>query len=97
MLKIGLARADITPRAGIEMSGFGKRIQPSLGVNDPLYATALVAADGETVIVAVDCDLLCVPADFTAEVRARAASLAGISASHVTVHCTHTHYGPRVP
>ena len=31
MLNVGIAKADITPRAGIAMGGFGKRIQPSLG------------------------------------------------------------------
>ncbi|KPK99838.1 MAG: hypothetical protein AMK75_06290 [Planctomycetes bacterium SM23_65] len=97
MLKIGLAKADITPRAGIEMSGFAKRVQPSVGVNDPLYATVLVVEDDATTIAVTACDLLCVPADLTSEVRAKAEALAGIPASHVTVHCTHTHYGPRVP
>ena len=32
MLNIGLAKADITPHAGIGPSGFGKRIPPSLGL-----------------------------------------------------------------
>src|SRR5512138_364725 len=96
MLKIGLAKADITPRAGIELSGFGKRVQPSLGVTDPIHATALVLDDGPTRIAAIDCDLLCVPADLTAEVRAKAAARAGVPESHLMISCTHTHYGPRV-
>lgn len=96
MLKIGLAKADITPRAGIRMSGFGKRIQPSLGVNDPIYATTLVVGDDETTIAVVDCDLLCVGADFTAEVRSGAEPLTGIPGPNVMICCTHSHYGPRI-
>jgi len=97
MLKIGLARADITPHAGIEMAGFGKRIQPSVGVNDPLYATALVATDETTAVAVVDCDLLGVRADFTSEVRGKIEPLAGIPGPNVMIVCTHTHYGPTIP
>jgi hypothetical protein len=97
MLRIGLARADITPRAGIEMAGFGKRIQPSIGVSDPLYATALVAGDEKTIVAVVDCDLLGVGAAFTAEVRGKVEPLAGIPGRNVMIVCTHTHYGPTIP
>jgi hypothetical protein len=97
MLRVGVAKADITPHAGIEMAGFGKRIQPSLGVNDPLYATAMVADDGQGVVAVVDCDLLMVSAEFTAAVREKACGLAGIPAANVMVMCTHTHYGPGIP
>ena len=96
MLKVGVARGDITPHAGIEMAGFGKRIQPSLGVNDPLCATALVADDGQTTVAVVDCDLVFVSADFTAALREKAGRLAGVPAANIMVMCTHTHYGPRI-
>ncbi len=96
MLQIGLSRTDITPRAGIEMWGFGKRIQPALGVNDPLTATALVATDGQAIIATVDCDLLFVRPDFTADVRTRVEALAGIPGRNVSITCTHTHYGPLI-
>ena len=94
MLTIGWARADITPHAGIEMAGFGKRIQPSLGVSDPLYATALVASDDKTALAVIDCDLLGVGAAFMTDVRGKIESLAGIPGRNVSVVCTHTHYGP---
>jgi hypothetical protein len=79
------------------MAGFGKRIQPSLGVNDPLLATVLVATDGKTLLAVVNCDLLGVGDDFTAEVRGRIEALAGIPGSSVMLCCTHTHYGPLMP
>ncbi len=96
MLKVGVARADITSHAGIEMAGFGKRIQPSLGVNDPLYATVLVADDGRTIVAVVDCDLVFVSADFTAALREKAGRLAGVPPANIMITCTHTHYGPRI-
>lgn len=96
MLKIGLARADITPHAGIRMAGFGKRNGPSVGVNDPIFATCLVADDGQNTIAMLDCDLVFVGAEFTAEVRGRAEALAGIPAKNIMLGCTHTHYGPEI-
>lgn len=96
MLKVGVARADITPHAGIEMAGFGKRIQPSLGVNDPIYATAMVADDGVTTVAVVDCDLVFVSADFTAALREKAERLSGIAGANIMITSTHTHYGPRL-
>lgn len=94
MLKIGLARGEITPNAGVKMAGFGKRIQPSLGVNDPLFATVLVATDGKTTAAVINCDILGTWGDFPSLVRERVEALAGIPGPNVMICSTHTHYGP---
>ncbi len=97
MLEIGLARGEITPHAGVKMVGFGKRVQPSLGVNDPLYATVLAATDGKNFATVINCDLLGVGDDFTSQVREKVLALAGIPGPSVMICCTHTHYGPLMP
>ena len=56
-LTAGVARATITPPVGIDMSGFAGR-EPSLGIHDELYATALVFEEGEERVALVTCDLL---------------------------------------
>ena len=52
-LRVGVARADITPPVGIRSAGFAAR-GPLTRLHDPLYATALVAAGdrGKVAIVA---------------------------------------------
>ncbi len=93
MLKIGVARTDITPPVGIALIGFAGR-GPSLGVHDPLYATALVATDGVRTLAIVGCDLLYVGADLVALVREEVRTRLGIPGECVALSCTHTHYGP---
>lgn len=94
MIKIGVSRADITPHAGIELGGFGKRIQPSLGVIDPLYATAIVASDNRRNIAMINCDLTNLTACFISKVKTRIEEKTGIPGDHIMISCTHTHYGP---
>jgi neutral ceramidase len=45
-MKVGVSQIDITPKPGVELSGFAARTQPSIGVLDPLFAKAVFLANG---------------------------------------------------
>lgn len=92
-LQVGLARADITPPVGIAMVGFAGR-GPSIGLNDPLFATALVCQYGDERAVMIACDLLDLSSDVITEIREEISSRTDIQPANVTISCTHTHYGP---
>jgi neutral ceramidase len=94
-LQIGVARADITPPVGIPMVGFAGR-GPSIGVHDPLYATALVVADVDRPAVIIDCDLLGFKAETVNAFRQAISEATGIAHDQITLACTHSHYGPAV-
>jgi neutral ceramidase len=93
-LSCGLARRDISPPAGIDLSGFLARTGPCLGVHDPLTATALVASDGTTRVALISCDLIGLGAACVRRVRTAVEAQTGIAAAHQMYACTHTHGGP---
>jgi neutral ceramidase len=93
-LQCGVARRDISPPPGIDLSGFIARDGPCTGVHDPLTATALVAADGVTQVALVCCDLIGLGAAMVRRLRAAVEVATGIPAGHQMYACTHTHGGP---
>ena len=93
-LSAGVARVDITPPVGFRMQGLMRRIEPSVGIESPLTATALVLADDHTKIAVIDCDLVGLDLPLANEVRQTVADRVGTPTGHVTVACTHTHNGP---
>ena len=93
-LTAGVARADITPPVGFRMSGFIRRIEPSVGIESPLLATVLVLADEQTKIVIFDCDLVGLDLPLVNKIRQAVADRVGTPTSHVSVAVTHTHTGP---
>ncbi|MDP6038840.1 MAG: neutral/alkaline non-lysosomal ceramidase N-terminal domain-containing protein [Candidatus Latescibacteria bacterium] len=97
MVKAGFAKEDITPRVGVEMTGFGPYIlRQSTGVRDRLWAKAMVVScDGERILL-IACDLLGVSLDFTNRVRAKIEAHTGISKDAIMLACSHTHSGPAV-
>ena len=68
-LTAGVARIDITPPVGFRMEGAMRRVDPSVGVESPLLATALVLADEQTKVVVIDCDLIGFDMPLAAEIR----------------------------
>jgi len=56
-LLAGVARADITPPAGVEMWGYSNRADKAQGKLDPLYARVLLLDDGRTAVAIVTLDL----------------------------------------
>ena len=93
-LTAGVARADITPPIGFRMQGIMRRIDPSVGVESPLLATALVLADEQTKIVILDCDLPGLDLPLVHEIRQRVSDRVDTQAINVMIGTTHTHTGP---
>lgn len=95
MLEAGFGREDITPRLGVELSGFGPYLHRyATAIRDRLWARAMaVRAEGATVVL-VACDLLGVTGGIVAEVRRRVSEATGVDGSAVMISCSHTHSGP---
>ncbi|MGH2459408.1 MAG: hypothetical protein ACRDIY_11135 [Chloroflexota bacterium] len=93
-MRIGVARVEVTPPVGVDLSGFIAREGPCAGVHDPLFLTALVAEDAGRRVALVSCDLLGLGAATVRRVRARVEERVGIPADAQLFACTHTHAGP---
>jgi hypothetical protein len=95
--KAGVARADITPREPIWLSGYGNRNKPSQGVDQRLFAKALVIEDKDgTRSVLVCVDLIGFPAEFTNSVADKIKSDYGIARDRFMLVASHTHTGPQI-
>ena len=93
-LRAGFGRADITPKIGSKMVGYGNRLSHSTGVHDPLLARALVLEDDGGAWAIVSCDLCYTNAETVAAIRAAVQQRTEIPPAHVLVVSTHTHSGP---
>ena len=94
-LSAGVARVDITPPIGIAHSGWGAQIhQRAVGVDLPLWATALALSDSDQTVVIVDLDLLYVSGHNAVKIRQAIAELTGLPLSNIRLSWSHTHSGP---
>ena len=85
-MKAGAALVDITPPAGLAMSGFGARIGTAVGAHDPLTARAVVVDD--TAIVCAD--VVGLHEESCARIRQRCC----LPDANLVVAALHTHGGP---
>ncbi|MFA6817179.1 MAG: neutral/alkaline non-lysosomal ceramidase N-terminal domain-containing protein [Lentisphaeria bacterium] len=94
-MKVGLAKIDITPRCGVELTGFGPFLHRySIAIRDDLWAKAFAIEQAGKRQVIVSCDLLGLQAPMIEKVKATVKSATGLVEEDVMVHCTHTHSGP---
>jgi neutral ceramidase len=94
MLKVGIARVDITPPSGLKHGSWRLRAGLANGIHDPLLATAVVFDDGERRAALVASDLIGVERTFVTNVRARVQELTGIRPDAVLVTAAHNHSAP---
>jgi len=92
-MRAGVARANITPSVGIDLTGFAGR-GPSVGLGDELYATALVLDDGRERAAIVHLDLIGLDAAWSRGTCELIEKRGRVAAGKVLLCCTHTHYGP---
>jgi hypothetical protein len=95
-LSAGIAVVDLTPPAGIAMSGFAARTAPAVGVHDPLSARAVALTDGRGASLIVVADLVALTVSQAGRLRTAIAEETSLERSAVTVAVTHTHGGPHV-
>jgi hypothetical protein len=94
-MKAGFGRADITPRVGVELSGFGPFLcRHSIGIRDRLWARAVAFEEKGRTVLLISCDLIGVTLAITEQVRARIRTRAGLDDDAILVCATHTHSGP---
>jgi neutral ceramidase len=86
MIRAGVAVIDITPPAGLAMSGFAARVSPASGAHDPLTVRALVIGDTAFAVA----DVIGIDAGLSRRVRLAS----GLPPAKVTLAATHTHGGP---
>lgn len=85
-MRVGAASVDVTPPAGLRLSGFAARTAPATGAHDRLSVRAVVV-EGTALVV---CDVLGLSAETTARVRERCA----LASDAVVVAAQHTHGAP---
>lgn len=93
-MRVGVARVDITPPAGLAMTGYIARLGYAVGAHDPLYAKALIFDDGQQRAALISCDVLAFDRHFVAATRAAIERQTGFPGANVLIACTHTHAGP---
>ncbi|WP_432666975.1 neutral/alkaline non-lysosomal ceramidase N-terminal domain-containing protein [Wukongibacter baidiensis] len=94
-MRIGFSRHNITPQIPIYMAGYAERKGPAQGVNDTLYAKAIVLEDdNEKKIALIFLDLLYVTKAQVDIIRDKVNELTGIKRSHIIISSSHTHSGP---
>ena len=92
MLKVGFARANITPPPGCNVPG-GHFPRAGTHVHDDLYATAMVVDNGEERVALVGLDALSVKHSTVQTGRKLAHKLCGIAPGNIMVGASHTHCG----
>jgi hypothetical protein len=93
-VKAGAAKVDITPRVGVDLSGFLDRKGPSTGVYDRLYARALAVRQGKTTVLIISCDLLFFDNALADDLRSRISARCRVPKKNILLTAIHTHSGP---
>jgi len=92
-MKVGFARADITPSPGVHLCG---QLDPvrAHGVESRLYATAMCLEEAGTKALFCSCDVLAIPTPLSAAISEQAAKAARVPGDNIVIATTHTHSGP---
>jgi len=92
----GWAEIGLTPPVGTSLAGYGARKgeKRSTGVRDQLYVKAIAVGDAHDNAVIVGSDMLIVPPNLAAAVRAAVARETDLTANDILFNASHTHCGP---
>ena len=93
-LQAGVAVRDISPRQPMFLVGYPHEPRISGGIHDPLLASALYLANGETALLLISVDVLFISRESAEVCRTAIARACGMPPSHILISATHTHSAP---
>ena len=95
--KAGAASAKITPTTRLWMAGYASRKEPAEGVEQDLFAKALVVEDAQGGKFAlITLDLIGVPRNVRLFVAEQVQKQFGIEPARLAINASHTHSGPEL-
>lgn len=96
-MKAGFGKADITPRLGVQLAGYGPyRNRQAQEIVTPLYARAMVLTQGRKRAVLISVESCGTPRELAQRIRAAVVARIGGKIDEVMVSATHTHSAPGV-
>jgi len=98
VINVGFHRHVVTPPVGVELTGYGGRIAPSVGVLDDLIVDAIAFRpnDGQPGVIWINADILSFGAEHVQHIRERIEQTLGVPGERVALCASHTHSGPEV-
>lgn len=93
-LRAAFGRADITPKLGCRLMGYGNRASGATAVHDRLFARVLVLEAEGMQWALISCEFCYLNVVTVAEIRAAIQQQTGIPPTNVFLATTHTHSGP---
>jgi len=93
-LRAAFGRADITPKIGCRLMGYGNRASGATAVHDRLFARALVLEAAGEQWALISCEFCYLNVATVQEIRKTIQQRSGIAPSNVFLATTHTHSGP---
>ncbi len=96
-MKAGFGQSDITPRLGVQLSGYGPyRNRAAQEIVAPLYSRAMLLEKGKRRSVVISLEIGGTTRLLAEKIRQAVASRVGCRADDVLVSSTHTHSAPAV-
>ena len=94
IIKMGVSQVNITPPAPTVMAGYAARTQPSTGVHDSLYATALYFSGEKIKAMIITVDLIGFTSAYVDELKADLSKVSGVSPENIMISAAHNHGAP---
>ncbi|MEZ4864818.1 MAG: neutral/alkaline non-lysosomal ceramidase N-terminal domain-containing protein [Caldilineaceae bacterium] len=93
-LRAAFGRADVTPKVGCRLMGYGNRASGATAVHDRLFARTLVLETAGTLWVLISCEFCYLNVSTIQAIRTAIQQRSGIAPTNVFIATTHTHSGP---
>ena len=94
MVRIGIARTDITPKTSVWLTGYGNRHHKSTGVYQALIAGAVSIQGDNSEVLILTADHIGYGSAYSAEAKMNIAEATGLAPHQIVLTATHTHCAP---
>ena len=93
-MNIGVSEVNITPAVGIELCGYGTRVQPSTAKHHDLYVRGLFLEQSPNKLLWLHADLIGLDQELVRQLGKTAAAELDLEDYQIVMSATHTHSGP---
>jgi hypothetical protein len=94
VIKMGVSQVNITPPAPTVMAGYAARTEPSTGIHDSLYASALFFTGEKIKALIVTVDLIGFSSSSIDELKGDLSKASGVNPENIMITAVHNHGAP---